>query len=76
MGLESLLAMVMKCLETKAKIRQIIIIIIIVFFFFFFFAISRAAAMACGGSQARGPIRAVAVSLHQGHSNAGSKLHL
>ena len=28
------------------------------------------------GSQARGPIRAVAASLHQSHSNMGSKPHL
>ena len=38
-------------------------------FFFFFFAISRAAPGAYGGSQARCLIRAVAVSLHQSHSN-------
>ena len=31
---------------------------------------------ACGGSQARGLIRAVAASLRQGHSNAGSEPHL
>ena len=48
------------------------------FFFFFFglFAISRAALGACGGSQAKGLIRAVATGLHQGHSNVGSELHL
>ena len=32
--------------------------------------------MAYGGSQARGPIGAVATNLHQSHSNARSKLHL
>ena len=31
--------------------------------------------MAYGGSQARGPVRAVATSLCQSHSNAGSDLH-
>ena len=43
------------------------------FFFFFFclFAFSRAAPVAYGGSQARGPIRATAAGLH--HSNARSK---
>ena len=46
------------------------------FDFFFFFAISRAAPTAYGGSWARGRIRAVAASLHQSHSNAGSELRL
>ena len=43
------------------------------FFFFFFlvFCLFRAAPMAYGGSQARGPIGAVAASLH--HSHAGSE---
>ena len=43
---------------------------------FFFFAISWAAPAAYGGSQARGPIGAVAAGLHQSHSNVGSKLRL
>ena len=34
----------------------------------------RAAPTAYGGSQSRGPIRAVAASLHHSHSNAGSEL--
>ena len=46
------------------------------FFFFGLFAFSRAAPMGCGGSQARGWIRAVATGLYQSHSNAGFKLHL
>jgi len=46
------------------------------FFFFNLFDFSRAAPTAYGGSQARGLIGAVADSLHQSHSNAGSKLHL
>ena len=37
----------------------------------FFFCIFRAAPMAYGGSQARGPIRAIAAGLHQSHSNMG-----
>ena len=41
------------------------------FFFFFFFAISWAAPMAHGGSQAGGLIGAVATSLRQRRSNAG-----
>ena len=48
-----------------------------VFYFYFFwgglFAFSRATIAAYGGSQARGPIRAVAAGLHQSHSNSGSK---
>ena len=36
----------------------------------------RAALVAHGGSQARGPIGAVAAGLCHSHSNVGSKLHL
>ena len=46
------------------------------FFFFCLFAISWAAPVAYGGSQARGLIGAVAACLHQSHSNAGSKPRL
>ena len=42
-------------------------------FFFAFFAISLAAPVAYGGSQARSQIRALATGLRQGHSNAGSE---
>ena len=41
--------------------------------FFCLFAISWAAPASYGGSQARGPIRAVAAGLRQNHSNTGSK---
>ena len=44
--------------------------------FFFFFAISWAASVAYGDSQARGLIGAVATSLHQSHSKKGSQLRL
>ena len=47
-----------------------------IFFFFYLFAFSRAAPIAHGGSQARGPIGAVAAGLHQSHSNEGLELHL
>ena len=40
--------------------------------FFIIFVFPRA----YGGSQARGPIRAVATGLGQSHSNAGSEPHL
>ena len=48
----------------------------IFFFFFCLFAFSTAAPMAYGGSQARGPIVAVAASLRRSHSNVGSELRL
>ena len=44
--------------------------------FFGLFAISWAAPVAYGGSQARGRIRAVAAGLRHSHSNAGSEPHL
>ena len=46
------------------------------FFFFWSFCLSRAAPAAYGGSQARGPIGAVAAGLHQSHSHARSEAHL
>jgi len=46
------------------------------FFFFCLFAISWAAPTAYGGSQARGPIGAVATGLRQSHSNTGSEPRL
>ena len=50
-----------------------IITFIYLFIFLVFFAISWATPTACRGSQARGPIGAVATGLCQSHSNAGSK---
>jgi len=49
---------------------------IYIYLCFCLFAFSRAAPAAYGGSQARSQIRAVAASLHQSHSNAGSEPHL
>ena len=43
---------------------------------FFFSCLFRATAMAYGGSQARGLIRAVAAGLNHSHNNARSKPHL
>ena len=43
---------------------------------FFFFLLFRPALVAYGGSQARGPIKATAASLHHNHNNARSELHL
>ena len=44
--------------------------------FFFFLSFFRAAPVAYGGSQARGPIGATAAGLHHSHSNARSELRL
>ena len=44
-------------------------------FFFLVFCLFRAAPAACGGSQARGQIGAVAADLHYSHSNTGSLTH-
>ena len=58
--------------------RQMLVIIkkkltYVYFIIIFFF---RAIPTACGGSQARGRIRATASGLHHRHSNVGSKLSL
>ena len=47
-----------------------------ILFFFFIFCFFRAIPVAYGGSQARGPIRAVSASLHYSHSNARSQPRL
>ena len=49
---------------------------ILFFFFFVFLCLFRAAPSAHGGSQARGLIGDVAISLLQSHSNARSEPHL
>jgi len=49
---------------------------IYIYYFFCLSAFSRATPAAYGGSQARGPIRAVAVCLCQSHSNSGSEPRL
>ena len=59
------------CAHTSRNVRKYIF-----FPFFFFFGLFRAAPVAYGGSQARGPIGAVAAGLHHSHSNSGSELHL
>ena len=53
-----------------------IIFFIFIYLFFCLFAISWAAPVAYGGSQARGLIGAVATGLRQNHSNAGSEARL
>ena len=50
-----------------------VVVVVVFCFCFCLFAISWAAPMAYGGSQARGLIGAVATSLRQSHSNAGSE---
>ena len=56
--------------------KAYIFIYTVFFDFFFFVFLFRALPVAYGGSQARGPIGAVAISLRHSHSNAGSELHL
>ena len=46
------------------------------FYLFIYFCFFRATLVACGSSQARGRIGAVATSLHPGHSKARSEPHL
>ena len=46
------------------------------FYLFYFCPSFRAAPVAYGGSQARGPIGAIAAGLHHRHSNVGSELCL
>ena len=50
--------------------------ILFYFILFYFVLLSRAPPVAYGGAQARGPIGAIAASLHQSHSNARSEQHL
>ena len=53
-----------------------IYLLLLLLLLFLLFAFSRAAPMAHGNSQARGPTGAVAAGLRQSHSNAGSEPHL
>ena len=52
-----------------------ILFYLFIYFLVFFFAFSRAAPVAHGDSQVRGPIGAVAAGLSQGHSNKGSEAY-
>ena len=54
----------------------LLLLLLLFFFFFLIFLSFRAAPMAYGISQARGPVGATAAGLHQSHSNAGSELCL
>ena len=54
----------------------IYLFVVVFFIFTFVFYIFRPAPMACGGSQARGWIRAVAASLCHSHSNERSEPHV
>ena len=62
--------------ELSSDLLRMIPLKYLFIYLFCLFAISWAAPAAYGGSQARGPIGAVATSLRQSHSNAGSKPHL
>ena len=53
-----------------------LLFIFLFYFYFYFFVFSRATPVAYGDSQVRGLIGAVAASLCQSHSNAGSEPRL
>ena len=50
--------------------------VLTIYIYFGLFSFSRVFPVACGGSEARGLIGAIATSLRQGHSNAGSEPRL
>ena len=58
-------------MQRKAQMQTISVILFI--YLLSFFAFSGAAPTAHGGSQARGPIGAIATGLRQSHSKAGSE---
>ena len=58
------------CCATRELLDSIFIL------FYFIFCLFRAVPAACGGSQARGLIGAVAASLHHSYSNARSEPYL
>ena len=47
-----------------------------IYIYIYFFLSFRAAPIAYGSFQARGPIGAAAAGIHHGHSSGGSELHL
>ena len=64
---------------TKPKAVILVSEFVLLFSIFFFLGggrLFRAAPVAYGGSQARGPSGVVATSLHHSHSNTGSEPHL
>ena len=65
----SILLCVLNPLHTITFVVVVVVVVVVV-------AISWAALAAYGGSQARGPIGAVATGLRQSHSNAGSEPRL
>jgi len=73
---EVLLALHLKLPLFRVYFPVILFILLLLFFFFFFFGLFRAAPVAYGDSQARGPIGAVAAGLRQSHSDKGSEPRL
>ena len=57
----------------KDEVGDNLLFLKLMFFFFFFFLLYRATLVAYGGSQAMGPIGAVAAGLCHSHSNLGSE---
>ena len=62
-------------LETRMFVLGIYSVRTLLIIYFFGIGLFRAAPTAYGGSQAKGPIQAVAASLHHSHSNVGSLTH-
>ena len=62
-----------KTMEYYSAIKRMEFCFYLFFYFFVFLLFLWAAPAAYGGSQARGPIGAVAASLRQSQSNAGSE---
>ena len=68
--------------SNRDKAYTIVLEAILFYFILFYFIVccvfvfSRAGPVACGGSQARGPIKPVAAALCYSHCNMGSELRL
>ena len=64
------------CVCVCINIYLSIYLSIYIYIYIFFFLSFRAAPIAYGSFQARGPIGAAAAGIHHGHSSGGSELHL
>ena len=65
----------LRCLGVWSRKSFYFILFHFINFILFFLVLFRAPPAACGGSQARGQIRAVAAGLHHSHSSEGSEPH-
>ena len=72
-GAQSSLNSVSSPTRVSLFLYQIVFFHFLFLFYFILFLLFRAALMAYGDAQARGPIGATAVGLHHSHSNAGTE---